>query len=155
MLRINDISCSQRLEAVYGMALLVFFANNSEDRQFITKHNLDPAMLKKLSMFPDNRHEPIIILRIYVVAWRIGRVLLNFHGSAHQIYAWDPIRDIQKGIGAPKKISCHKAASGTILCSGNQEGGLCPHYCHSSNLWIILITTDPLLTKAQRYSSEL
>jgi hypothetical protein len=52
-------------------------------------------------------------------------------------------------------FSPDKAAIGTILCSGNHEGGLCPHYCHSSNFWIVFITTDPLLAKAQRYSSEL
>jgi hypothetical protein len=99
-------------------------------------------------MFLDNRHGPKITLRIYAVACHIGRILLNCHGSVHQIYAWDPIRDIQKCIGAPKKFRHDKAANGKILRSGNHEGGLFPHYCHSSNFWIVFITTDPLLAKA-------
>jgi hypothetical protein len=53
------------------------------------------------------------------------------------------------------QFSHDKAASGTILYSGNHEDGLFPHCCYSSNFWIIFITTDPLLAKAQRYSSEL
>jgi hypothetical protein len=83
------------------MPLLGFFTNSSEETWFITEHNLDPAMLKKNSMFSDNRRGPKIEFRIYVVACHIGMVLFNCHGSAHQIYVWVPIRDIHKCIGAP------------------------------------------------------
>jgi hypothetical protein len=72
-----------------GMPLLGFFTNSSEDRRFITEHNLDSAMLQKLSMFLDNRHGPKILVRIYIMACRIGRVLLYCSRSLEQIYVWD------------------------------------------------------------------
>ena len=77
--------------------MLGFFTNSSEDKRFITKLDLDPAILAKLAV-PGMK---TTTQQVYVLACRNGRVLLD---SCSGISVWDPVRHIEIDIDNTQSI---------------------------------------------------
>ena len=121
-----------------GIPLLGFYTNSSEDKQFISEHSIDTDMLNKLATISMGTS---ISNRMCVIGCRNGRVLLH-HPVESRMHVWDPIKNIHAKIGSPPNLTYFNPASSTILYSRNHDGGLFPHCCHSSNFWVVCITTD-------------
>ena len=132
-----------------GVPLLGYFTNGPEDNRFITKHNLDQSILKDFSTPFTHKS-----LKIYVLACRNGMVLLYAASFFGLIVAWNPIKKITKVIPVPNFWCRDKFDNCTILCLRNHCGP-CTDCGNSDNFWVVWVTTDTNLAKAQRYSSQL
>ena len=133
-----------------GMPLLGFFTNSSEDKRFISDHNLDPGTLKNMSAILSGWKSS---LKTYILACRNGQVLLCTGG--HELAIWDPIRNIHMHIGSPPihRSWFGNGVNGAILCA-RQHGGSCAN-CHSCNFLAICVTTNSSVAQVHRYSSVL
>ena len=60
-----------------GMPFLGFFTNSSEDKRFISDHNLDPCTLQNMPAILPGRKSS---LKTYILACRNGWVLLCTNG---------------------------------------------------------------------------
>jgi hypothetical protein len=73
-----------------GFPLLGFFSYSTGEKQFLTGHHIDQAMLKRLTL-PEN----CLSERVYMLACHDGMVLLYAQDEPKPLIWWDPIRGLR------------------------------------------------------------